>query len=252
MAPILISIEGNIGAGKSTLLDHMKQHLKVAGARRIVYVDEPVSEWNTITDTNNRTMLELFYENPKKYAFSFQMMAYISRLANMQKAIKSHPNHIILMERSLLTDYHVFAKMLHDKGDLLPEEFSIYKKWFDHFNTIPMDGLIYLECSPEVALERCQKRNRPGETISLEYLQELHDQHENWIHEVETRPYLHINNTTTDLDDALFAVEDFLEETSLYTDDMGYFVNHLYSSYSYSKLVLCLFFLSLLSFLKKA
>jgi deoxyadenosine/deoxycytidine kinase len=252
MAPILISIEGNIGSGKSTLLEHLKTHVKAAGSRKIIYVDEPVSEWNTITDENNRGMLELFYENPKKYAFSFQMMAYISRLANMQNAIKNHPNHIILMERSLLTDYHVFAEMLHEKGDLLHEEFAIYRKWFHHFNTIPMDGLIYLETSPEVALERCQKRNRQGETISLEYLQELHERHETWIHEVETRPYLHVNNDSTDIDDILFAVEDFLEETSMYTDDVGYFMNYVYSSYSYSRIMFCWFLFTIYSVLKKA
>jgi len=252
MAAKVISIEGNIGSGKSTLLSHLKQSLSAEFVPQIIFLQEPVDEWENIKDDQGNTMIQKFYGDQTKYSFSFQMMAYISRLANMQNAIKNHPNHIILMERSLLTDYHVFAKMLHEKGDLLHEEFAIYKKWFHHFNTIPMDGLIYLETSPEVALARCHKRNRQGETISLEYLQELHDRHENWIHEVETRPYLHIDNDSTELDDALFAVEDFLEETSLYTDDMGYFMNHIYSSYSYSRIMICWFLFTIYSVLKKA
>jgi len=251
MAPFLISIEGNIGSGKSTLLAHLKEHLKIGGSRRIVYVDEPVGEWSTITDANGRGMLELFYENPAKYAFSFQMMAYISRLANLQLAIKTYPNHVIIMERSLLTDYHVFAKMLNEKGNLLPEEFSIYKKWFYHFNTHQMDGLIYLECSPEVALERCTKRNRPGETISLEYLEELHERHETWIHQIETRPFLHIQNDTTDIDDSLFAIEDFLNDIVI-PEDEGYFMTHAYASYIYTKCILGWLLYTILVMLKKA
>jgi deoxyadenosine/deoxycytidine kinase len=251
MAPFLISLEGNIGSGKTTILNHLKSNLRVAGSRRIAYVEEPLDQWQSITNKENVSMLELFYKDPKKYAFSFQMMAYISRLANLQDAIKKYPNHIIFMERSLLTDYHVFAKMLHDSGDLLDEEYTIYKRWFSHFNNIQMDALVYIHCSPEVSHERCKNRNRTGETISLEYMTKVHERHEHWIHEIDNRPLLVVENDTTSIDDTLFCIEDFLDDLVI-PDDSDHFMEKMYSSYAYSRLILLWFLVSVFSFLKKA
>lgn len=249
MAPLLISIEGNIGSGKSTLLTYMKQNLRFLGKRDVVYVDEPVAEWATITNDEGKGMLELFYANPNKYSFSFQMMAYISRLSNLQSAIRAHPNDIIIMERSLHTDYHVFAKMLREKGTLLTEEMTIYKRWFHHFS-ISMHGIIYLQCPPEVAMERCLLRNRPGESIDMNYIQGLHQKHESWIHDLDIRPLLVIDNTDTTLEDSLFAIEDFLCDLS--EDEPSHFMERIYSSYSYSKLIAYWFIYTFMQWLKKA
>ena len=59
----IITIEGNIGSGKSTLLKQLKETFK---QRKIVFVDEPVKEWEDIKDSSGRTVLELFYENSEK------------------------------------------------------------------------------------------------------------------------------------------------------------------------------------------
>jgi deoxyadenosine/deoxycytidine kinase len=251
MAPYLISLEGNIGSGKSTILNHLKEHIHYAGSRRVVYVDEPLDQWEKIKNDQGVTMLELFYQNPKKYAFSFQMMAYISRLANLQEAIEKYPNCIIMMERSLMTDYHVFAKMLRESNDILPEEYAIYTQWFDYFNTTPMDALIYLQCSPETSLERSKQRNRTGESISLDYMTKVHDFHEAWIRENHYHPILMIDNEDTSLDDALFCIEDFLMERVIPNDGFDDFIEH-YSSYAYIKMALCGLVISILALLQKA
>lgn len=42
--------------------------------------------------------------------------------------------------------------------------------------------VIYLKTTPECIFERIKLRERPGENkINLEYLQHLHDLHENWL-----------------------------------------------------------------------
>jgi deoxyadenosine/deoxycytidine kinase len=74
----LISIDGNIGSGKSTLMANLREHYK--DEPNVVFLKEPVDEWAAIKDENGITILEKFYEDSEKYAFSFQMMAYISRL----------------------------------------------------------------------------------------------------------------------------------------------------------------------------
>jgi len=108
----IISIEGNIGSGKSTILNSLKEYFK--SNQKIVFLQEPVAEWNEIRDKNNITILSKFYENQKKYSFAFQMMAYISRLSLLKDTIAKYPDSIIITERCLNTDRHVFAKMLYD------------------------------------------------------------------------------------------------------------------------------------------
>ena len=77
--PIIISIEGNIGSGKSTLLERLKEVCQLDPS--ICFIQEPVDIWNTIKDSSGETILEKYYDDQHKYAFSFQMMAYITRLS---------------------------------------------------------------------------------------------------------------------------------------------------------------------------
>ena len=146
----------------------------------MVFLDEPVSCWNTIRDANGVTMLEKFYADQDKYSFPFQMMAYISRLAVMRDAIAANPGKIFITERCLYTDKYVFAKMLFDSGKIEDVNYQIYSKWFDTFiNDISIKKIVYVNTTPEIAHGRTQLRNRNGESsISLNYLQGCHEYHQ--------------------------------------------------------------------------
>ena len=110
-------------------------------------------------DPKKYTILERFYGNQKQYAFSFQMMAYISRLTNLQKAIKENPEAIIIVERSVFTDRYVFASMLHDEEKINEIEYQVYLKWFDHFiSELPQMSIIYVHTFPSVCYSRVKKR----------------------------------------------------------------------------------------------
>jgi deoxyguanosine kinase len=109
----LISIEGNIGAGKSTLIELLKTKFP-----SVVFVDEPVDVWGTVKDSRGVTILEKYYENQTRYAFAFQMMAFITRVSRLRTALESNPHSIIVTERSVFTDREIFAKMLHDAGKI--------------------------------------------------------------------------------------------------------------------------------------
>lgn len=176
----IISIEGNIGSGKSTLVHNLQSHFKNANVNT-VFLQEPVNIWNSIKD-NNGTILEQFYKDQEKFSFSFQMMAYISRLSILKNAIKQNPNAIIITERSLYTDKFVFAKMLYDNKKISDIDFQIYLKWFDEFiEELPKHEFIYLKTDPSKCFERIAKRARPGENIELNYLQECSDYHDNML-----------------------------------------------------------------------
>jgi deoxyadenosine/deoxycytidine kinase len=198
--PTVISIEGNIGSGKSTLLNKLRNKYK--DDPTIGFVDEPIQLWNTIKDTNGVTILENYYTNQNKYAFPFQMMAYISRLSILRKALKCN-YRVIIMERSIYTDAAVFAKMLYDDRKIEEIEYSIYTKWFDEFiDDLPPIHFIYVRAEPSISLTRVIHRSRQGEeTIPLEYLENCHKYHEEWLdqNQMNKSNTLLVLNANTDI-----------------------------------------------------
>jgi len=180
MTTQIVSIEGNIGSGKTTLLEILQGVFK---DKNIIFLKEPVDEWSNITDVDGVTILQHFYNNQEKYSFSFQMMAYISRLAILKEAIQQNPGSIIVTERSLYTDRLVFAKMLYDSGKIELINYRIYLKWFDTFSQdFPIDKVIYVKADPEICHTRILKRSRTGEdSIPLTYLTNCHDYHNNML-----------------------------------------------------------------------
>ena len=187
MSNVIISIEGNIGSGKSTLLDNLKKELSGIDNRQIIFIQEPVDSWGSIKDSNGVTMLQKFYENQEKYAFSFQMMAFISRLAVLRETMLHNPTAIIITERSLFTDKLVFAKMLFESGKIEDVNYQIYLKWFDSFATeCPVHKIIYVKANPEVCHYRISKRLRIGEEgIPIQYLRDCDLYHENMLLEMK-------------------------------------------------------------------
>ena len=174
----IITIEGNIGSGKSTLIEELKKK----NNNKIIFIQEPIDIWTSIS-VNNITILDKFYENPSKYAFTFQMMAYISRLSLLKKTIKDNPDCIIVTERCPLTDKQIFAKMLFDSNKIDPYSYQVYNMWFDEFFTsLPKHKHIYLYSNPNNIINRIKKRDRQGEKkINIDYLNICHDYHEQFL-----------------------------------------------------------------------
>lgn len=176
----IICIEGNIASGKSTTVCELKKYYK--NNRRVKFLLEPLSIWEGIRDKKGNNMISKFYGDIPKYAFSFQMMAYISRLNILREALKDDDVEIIITERSLFTDKNVFAQMLFDDGMMEDVEYEIYMKWFDTFiSDLPTAHIYYIRTDPSVALDRLKKRNREGENVSLEYLKRVHKYHDEWL-----------------------------------------------------------------------
>lgn len=185
----IVSIEGNIGSGKSTLLENLRKHYK--DNCHVVFLKEPVDDWEKIKDNQGNTMLKKFYADQDKYSFPFQMMAYISRLKILRDTIKeitsknSSENYVIITERSLYTDKHVFAKMLHDQGKIEDVCYQIYLNWFDEFaKDFPINYTVYVQTDPTNCYSRIHKRAREGEeVIPLAYLTDCHNYHEDFLDE---------------------------------------------------------------------
>ena len=206
-----VSIEGNIGSGKSTLLENLRKHYN--NNTHVIFLREPVDDWEKIKDTQGNTMLKKFYADQEKYSFAFQMMAYISRLKVLRDTIKTitrnhfnttfenlktkidetckqnMPQYVIITERSLYTDKHVFAKMLYDQGKIEDVCYQIYLNWFEEFaKDFPINYSVYVKTDPATCYERIHKRSRDGEeVIPLAYLDDCHNYHENFLNETNSK-----------------------------------------------------------------
>ena len=181
--PIIITLDGNIGAGKSTLLEAIKTLIPSVNV-----IPEPVGAWLSLTNSDGESLLKLFYKDKRRWAYTFQNAAILTRLLDTQHILKewSHtPGKlpIIITERSVLTDRYIFAEMLHKNGDLDDLEWQLYLKWYEAYaKDLPIRGIIHLNTSASTSRDRIKLRGREGEeSIELAYLEQLDAQHNKWV-----------------------------------------------------------------------
>ncbi|MFH1644359.1 MAG: deoxynucleoside kinase [bacterium] len=171
-------LEGNIGAGKSTFLALVKQYIK-----DIEIIFEPTDKWQKVGSDGN--LLDLFYKDTKRWAYTFQSYAFISRVQTQFEYMTTKPNKNFFMERSVYCDRYCFAKNCFETGLMSALEWQIYKEWFSWLVESYMQkpaGFIYLQADPKICYERLKKRARSEEAgVPLEYLESLHKRHEDWL-----------------------------------------------------------------------
>jgi deoxyadenosine/deoxycytidine kinase len=169
-------VEGNIGAGKSTFLNMLKQYLNIQ------IMLEPHEQWQNVGGYN---LLDLFYKDPKRWAYSFQSYAFISRIMTQEAHMRTNPYLVQILERSIFSDRYCFASNAYELGYMNELEWKIYREWFSWLVETYLhkpDGFIYLRTNPKVCYERLKKRSRNEEaTVSLEYIAKIHEKHENWL-----------------------------------------------------------------------
>lgn len=219
--PILLSLEGSIGSGKSTLINKLRE-------RNIKwhFIDEPVSTWQALKNEDGEDLLQVFYKDIRRYSYTFQNCALLSRAINIQKKIEEwkiaaelNPeeaqHNVFITERCLETDFHVFAQMLRDDKKMDAMEWDLYKMWYDYIKTLstPLTGIVYLYTPPEICAQRIKIRARTGEDmISATYLASLDKYQRGWLAH-EKIPIMHYDNFGTDAQKNMVEdVENFVEE----------------------------------------
>ncbi len=178
------SLEGNIASGKSTLIKQIESNK----TSYLFIMPEPVNSWINLTDNGGKSILQNFYEDQKKYAFTFQIYALFTRFQILKDIIESakkfEEEHgieaVILSERTLNTDYHIFASMLYEDNVINEIEYKVYTEWFNEFNKIEYKNQpIYIVTEPKSCLQRIAVRGREDEeAVTLGYLQKCHDKHD--------------------------------------------------------------------------
>jgi deoxyadenosine/deoxycytidine kinase len=169
---------------------------------QVIY--EPVDVWTSFKDKTGKNILQYFYEDPKRFAYTFQNTAFVSRVEKLQEIDRT--KDAVFIERSIWSDKNVFAKNCFESGMMSEIEYMLYEKWFSWLEKNLSIGdyqFIYLRCSPETSFARMKERNRNEETgVSLDYITQIHNQHEIWM------SYVFPTKTTTILN----AEENFKNE----------------------------------------
>lgn len=169
-------IEGNIGCGKSTVVHALSED------PRIETIQEPVDIWESIRDDNGKSLLDMYYQDPKRFSYLFQTITFKTR---MQSLDFEQQKDIRVSERSIMTDKNIFMKCLDEMGYMSTLERNSYFTWYDWLQkkmSRRPDGIIYIRVDPKTCLERICQRSRTGEAnISLEYLETIHNKHEEWL-----------------------------------------------------------------------
>lgn len=185
----MIFLEGNIGAGKSTLLKIINKTLYCKVAL------EPYKKWQSWDESKN--ILQMFYKNPKRWAYTFETYTLLTRMMEYQSLKKQISNTPSIVERSPYSGRHCFAFNSYKMGFLCKIEWTIYENLCNYLfakHIAKPKGIIYLRMSPKTCFRRIHLRGRKEEkSISLEYLNQLHQRHDAWLLRIKNIPVLCIN-----------------------------------------------------------
>lgn len=183
----LIIIEGNIASGKSTASRELSKRLNLR------LLQEPVDD----------ELLQLFYDDQKRWAFAFQMEM-LHRRWSMQMSAASEINidggyNGACLDRSLWGDL-CFCRILTEAGIIHKKEWEIYISAVRNMSMVlfPPTVLVYLNARPETCLERIKLRSRPQEAgIGLDYLTAVHNGYQKLLSEAKTGffPWSHAMQT---------------------------------------------------------
>ncbi|NMC53759.1 MAG: deoxynucleoside kinase [Chloroflexi bacterium] len=171
-----IAIAGNIGVGKSTLARLLSQRLDW----QPFY--EPVTENPYLSD---------FYKDMRAWGFHSQIF-FLSHRLQIHLDLVNYPGSVI-QDRSIYEDAEIFAQNLFLQGHLSERDWKTYWTLYQSMTEFlpPPDLVIYLRASEKTLLERISHRNRDYEKkIQPEYLKELNQLYENWIHGFTLCPVL--------------------------------------------------------------
>ena len=170
----VICIEGNIGSGKSTLLSGL-QRTGMTG------FPEPVeSRW--------REYLSTFYKNKSRWGFTFQIEV-LEWFTHLRTLLSRRPrcwtwkpsNTLVLVERSPMATYHIFAKNMRMQGHMTAWEMNLLQRLLVPCGWIPEHTLMVWTPYKEAG-KRIHKRGRTAEKkIAMELLHQLELRHEAFL-----------------------------------------------------------------------
>jgi deoxyadenosine/deoxycytidine kinase len=216
MSKNIICIEGNIGVGKTTLIELLQNNMNDTD-----FIFEPVELWKNIKGDDNENLLFKFYNDQERWAYSFQLLAYITYMKEIEDKLRTSKATNIVLDRSLDTNKYIFEKMLYNNKKISEIEHQMYNLWFNFYNDYVRKEfnniVVYLRCDPEIALQRIKKRGRIEEqNIDLDYLNQIHQYHEEWLLNKDNVIIIDCNNEIN-INDIILLIKKKLTKKSLFS-----------------------------------
>jgi len=184
MANHLVLVAGNIGAGKTSLTERLASRL----------------DWEAgFESVADNPYLPDFYANMRDWSFHLQVF-FLGHRAAQHKAMANGLRSAII-DRSIYEDAHIFARALHEMGNLSERDYLAYRRVYELvLEALPApDLLIYLRAPVEVLIDRITRRGRPIESgITADYLRLLDRYYDEWLNDFSLCPLLTIRSDSLD------------------------------------------------------
>ena len=162
-----LAIAGNIGVGKTELTNRLSAELGWLAYYEPV-IDNPY--------------LDVFYADMRRWSFHLQIYFLSERFKAQAEIGKSELPFI--QDRTIYEDAEIFAKTLHAQGAMTEVDYRNYRALFEimvGYLRKP-DLVIYLKASPDVLLERIERRGRASEkSIGRDYIVSLNEAYDDWM-----------------------------------------------------------------------
>ncbi|MCT0037641.1 deoxynucleoside kinase [Lactococcus lactis] len=211
----MIVLAGTIGAGKSSLAKALGEHLKTDVFYEAV---------------DNNPVLDLYYQDPQKYAFLLQIYFLNKRFESIKMAYRQDNN---VLDRSIFED-ELFLTLNYKNGNVTKTELEIYQdllaNMLEELDGMPKkrpDLLVYIDVSFETMLSRIAQRGRSFEQIEnqeglKDYYAQVHDEYPDWYKNYNISTKLRIDGDSIDfvnnpehLDEVLGQIDNELKKLDL-------------------------------------
>jgi len=168
---LVVEVEGNIGSGKSTLTGMMKN-----------FVNSKLGDEHTCCfgEKVNNAFLKLFYSDPPRFSFAFQMYMLTTRLYQIDESFRQarKESKLCFLDRGAVGDT-LFALLNYQLGSMKEDEMQCYRsvcrERLPASISDQVDMLIYLDVDPSECHRRMTSlRKRDSESgVPLSYLEEV-------------------------------------------------------------------------------
>ena len=206
----MIIIEGQIGVGKTTIGEILEKRYGV-------------SLFRELTRQSTLELLDYFYQDKKRWAFTLQVHFLNERFRMIKEIFRNGGG---LLDRSIYGD-RIFADLLHADGDMNPQEFETYETLLNNMleHAEKPDLLVYLDCSVDTAIERIKRRNRRLEAgIPRKKKKKLNRRYLRWYEAYDLSPKVLIDTETfhvdepEQLEEPLLRIDERLRRSSRYSE----------------------------------
>jgi deoxyadenosine/deoxycytidine kinase len=189
-----VGIAGNIGVGKTTFTEIVAEKLGWKAYYESV-LDNPY--------------LSDFYGDMQRWSFNLQIYFLHHRFTTHHDMTAHNGGKI--QDRTIYEDVEIFAKNLHEMGNMDKRDWENYCNLFKLMTSYLQkpNVIVYLRASTDTLITRIKKRSRDYErNINPEYLHQLNVSYDRWINDTKNIPTF-----TVETDDFnIFSDKDHLDK----------------------------------------